>query len=464
MKGFGRYVSRHLALFLAFVCGLALCNVLIFGAVFRNVIFPGEDAASPAGLLEETAAACSREKITEEMAEKLREQEIWAMFLDETGTCVWNVELPEEIPMHFSIQEVAVFSKGYLADYPVFVWDAGDGLLVLGYPKDSYTKLLSNYYPISVVRRFPAYCTLMLAADLLAVFAAYTFSKRRILKNTEPVIGAIEGLAKGEPTALSIRGELSGVADSINRAGELLRGQQEARANWIRGVSHDIRTPLSMILGYAGRIAQNADAGEEVREQAVRIQRQSVRIRELVEDLNLVSKLEYDMQPLQKENVRAAKLLRSYAARLLNQGIPEGCAVELEVAPKMESRTLSCDARLLTRAISNLVQNSFRHNPQGCTVTLGLEGDERETVLFVADDGVGISEEKRRELEKKPHYLESMDEELNLRHGMGLLLVRKITEAHGGRMELESEQGKGCKVRLKFIKNIQNTQKRIANL
>ena len=335
-------------------------------------------------------------------------------------------------------------------DYPVFVWNTDDGLLVLGYPKDSYTKLTSNYYSIAALRRLPIFVLGMLGLDVLCLFLAYYFSKRRIIHNTEPIVSAVETLADGKPVSLHISGELSEIATSVNKASSILNRQNEARANWISGVSHDIRTPLSMIMGYAGRIAENESASKTIQEQAEIVRKQSVRIKELVQDLNLVSQLEYEMQPLHKEMVRLSKLLRSYVADLLNMGISDSYNIGIEIATDAENAMLECDARLISRAVNNLVQNSIKHNPLGCRILLSLRRMENTIQLIVQDDGIGLSEEKLQELKEKPHYLESTDERLDLRHGLGLVLVRQIVAAHEGTMTIDSNINCGCKIILTF--------------
>ena len=317
--------------------------------------------------------------------------------------------------------------------------------MVLGYPKNSYMKLTSNYYSIEAIQKIPLYVTGMLGMDVLCLFLAYYFSKRRIIQNTEPIVEAIETLADGKPASLHINGELSEIAGSVNKASQIISRQNEARANWISGVSHDIRTPLSMIMGYAGRIAVNEAATDTVKEQAEIVRKQSVKIKELVQDLNLVSQLEYEMQPLHKERIRLSRLIRSYAAELLNSGISDVYTIEIDIAPEAENAMLECDARLISRAVSNLVQNSIRHNPQGCRILLSLKSTGETLILTVADNGAGLTPEKLKELEEKPHYMESTDERLDLRHGLGLLLVRQIIEAHDGAMTISSTPGQGYK-------------------
>ena len=444
MKAFGKYISKYLLSFFAFALVLLLINILAFALTFGGIVFREYGSASPANMLEAVAADLSASGISEERLQELNRNQIWAMLLDASGHCIWEASLPEEIPTQYTIQDVAVFSKGYLQDYPVFVRNTDNGLLVLGYPKDSFMKLTGNYFPIRAIRIFPLFITGILAIDIVLLFLVYYLSKRRIAKNTEPIMASIKTLSTGKPVDLSIRGELSEIADSVNQASQVLSRQNQARANWISGVSHDIRTPLSMIMGYAQRIAGEHEASGNIQQEAEIIRAQSTKIKDLVQDLNLVSQLEYEMQPLHKEPVRLSKLLRSYAADLLNTGIPEKYSFGVEISKNSETAVIECDARLISRAINNLVQNSINHNPQGCTISLRLDCSDSTVSLTVADDGVGLSPEKLRELKEKPHYMESTDERLDLRHGLGLLLVRQIVEAHNGTVEIKNSLNQGA--------------------
>ena len=454
MKAFGKYISKYLLSFFAFALVLLLVNILAFALTFGGIVSREYGAASPANMLEAVAADLSASGISEERSQELNRNQIWAMLLDASGHCIWEASLPEEIPTQYTIQDVAVFSKGYLQDYPVFVRNMEDGLLVLGYPKNSFMKLTGNYFPIRAIRIFPLFITGILAIDIVLLFLAYYFSKREIAKNTEPIMASIKTLSTGKPADLSIRGELSEIADSVNQASQVLSRQNQARANWISGVSHDIRTPLSMIMGYAQRIAGDHRASGNIQQEAEIIRAQSAKIKDLVQDLNLVSQLEYEMQPLHKEPMRLSKLLRSYAADLLNAGIPERYSLEMEISKDAETAVIECDARLISRAINNLVQNSINHNPQGCAIRLCLACSDTAAFLTVADNGAGLSAEKLQELEEKPHYMESTDERLDLRHGLGLLLVRQIVEAHSGAMKMERAPQSGFKTVLTFQKAI----------
>lgn len=125
MKAFGTYISKYLLSFFVFVLALLLVNILAFAFTFGGIVFREYGSVAPANMLEAVAADLSASGISEEMEEALNGSHIWAILLDADGKCDWSLSLPEEIPTQYTIQDVAVFSKGYLHDYPVFVRSMG---------------------------------------------------------------------------------------------------------------------------------------------------------------------------------------------------------------------------------------------------------------------------------------------------------------------------------------------------
>lgn len=208
-----------------------------------------------------------------------------------------------------------------------------------------------------------------------------------------------------------------------------------------------------MVMGYAGQLQEDITFSDEQRKQAEMIVKQSERIRDLISDLNLASKLEYEMQPLNKAPIRLASLIRYYVAELLNTGLPDCYSIDIEIAPTAKTIIFDCDERLISRAINNLVQNSIRHNPDGCDIVLTLNHTENTITLSVSDNGVGLTPEKLKELKEKPHYMESTDDRLDLRHGLGLNIVRQIVEAHNGTMQFITIGQTGFSVELLFSQN-----------
>ena len=236
----------------------------------------------------------------------------------------------------------------------------------------------------------------------------------------------------------------------LNKAGAFIAKKDSARADWISGISHDVRTPLPVILGFAGQLEDDRTLPASAREQAACIRKQGEKLRSLISDLNLTSRLEYSMQPLRMEKVYFVELARQVVCEFLDGGLEERYEIEFSANQESESVSILGDEALLKRALGNLIQNSIIHNPQGCRIAVSvLRGDVGITVE-VADNGAGVSVEKLEELTADHRRLESTDEKLNLRHGLGVLLVRQITEAHKGTMTMESKPQKGFKTVLMF--------------
>ncbi len=450
MKSFTAYISKYLAVFITFMVLIFAANLLIFGITFQHVISSTYGNTSPSVMLDQVEKVLEAGDGFDSLESQLSELNIWAIYLDSGGKMIWSLRLPDEIPSNYSLTDVASFSRGYIADYPVFTRIINDNLLVLGYPKDSYTKIISNSYSLEVIKKAPVYLIIICLFNLLMLFLFYFHSKRRILLSTTPLISAIDDLSKGKHVELTVKDELIPVAESINKVADSLNKQNTARANWISGVSHDIRTPLSMIMGYADQLSNDTSASEESREKAKIICNQSVKIKRLVTDFNLVSQLEYDMQPFQKKSIRIAKLLRTYVADLLNSGIPNQYNVEIDIDPNAEKNTLSLDERLITRAIDNLVQNSINHNPDGCDIFISLRTDADKSVITLSDNGIGLTDDKINDINNRPHYMQSTDERLDLRHGLGLLIVKQVISAHNGTITFNSVAPHGFETKITF--------------
>lgn len=383
------------------------------------------------------------------LEEQLQENQSWAMILDDAGAVVWEKCLPEELPRRYTPTDVAKFSRWYLRDYPVFVLEHPAGLLVVGTAKNSFVKYCSTYKE-SYVRIMLAGLAVAVAVNLIAVVLLTWWNMGRVEKAVAPILQGIETVASGQPVRLPEKGELSEIGRQLNRAGAFIAKKDSARADWISGISHDVRTPLSVILGFAGQLEEDRTLPVSAREQAAGIRKQGEKLRSLISDLNLASRLEYSMQPLRLGRVYPVELARQAVCEFLDSGLEERYEMEFYADPKSESAALQGDEALLKRALCNLIQNSIAHNPQGCRIDVSVTGEETGIIVTVADDGVGVSGEKLAELSADSRCLESTDEKLNLRHGLGVLLVRQIIEAHKGTMAMESEPQKGFKTVLTF--------------
>ena len=379
----------------------------------------------------------------------LEENHAWAMILDDAGTVIFQSGLPGELPRRYTTTDVAKFSRWYLGDYPVYVREHPQGLLVVGGEKGSRAKY---YFSVneSYVRKLFVGLAAVFSINIIVVVLLIWKNTRHIEKAVTPILRGIETVSSGQPVSLPEKGELAEINRQLNKAGAFIAKKDTARAEWISGISHDVRTPLSVMLGFAGQLEDDRTLPASAREQAACIRKQGERLRSLISDLNLTSRLEYSMQPLRMKKVYLVELARQVVCEFLNGGLEERYGIAFCADQESESLPILGDEALLKRALGNLIQNSIVHNPQGCQISVSILCGEAGITVEVADDGAGVSAEKLKELTADHRRLESTDEKLNLRHGLGVLLVRQIVEAHKGTMIMESEPQKGFRTVLTF--------------
>ena len=369
-------------------------------------------------------------------AEWLRGYE-WAMLLDEQGHVVWQYDLPPQLNRTYTLTEVASFSRWYLDDYPVFSWITGDDLLVLGRTPDTVFRY--SFYTYTELFRgiYRGIIPTLLAIVALIVAGCMVFSWRGA-KALSSVARGLDTLAAGGTVQLPTTGFTAEVAQKLNQTSALLQRQNAiiarrdaARTDWIAGVSHDIRTPLSLIFGYAEQLEHDPVLPPDRQAKAAAIRTQGQTIRHLIEDLNLTSKLQYNAQPLRRTTVHAGELLRRAVTDFCNSGAGESCTLNFDMAPGVD-----VDEALLGRVFSNLLGNSARHNP-GCEITVAAKSAEQELTVVIADNGSGYPSDVLSVLEGNslpgpaPHVL-------------GLHIVVQIIQAHGGRVEFGQNEPHGA--------------------
>lgn len=394
-------------------------------------------------------------QLEEEAVKLLKENKVWVMLLDKNGQVQWDMDLPDDVPRSFSLIEVAKFSRYYLMDYPVYLLEHEDGLVVIGYPKYSYWKYQFDFLS-DWVRSLPERLLHLLLLNIFIALLISLIIGIRLIRQIRPLVEGIHRLAKEQKVQLDPKGIFSDLAMSINstsaklqQKNAALKARDEARSNWIAGISHDIRTPLSIILGYASEMEEDPALPDEQRNQAGIIRRQGEKLRSLVNDLNLVSMLEYEMQPLHLKPLRLSVLARQVATDFLNNGLDERYQIELNL--NAEAVQIIGDEKLLLRAISNLVHNSIRHNPQGCKIFLETALSENNTQysFIVKDDGRGIPEEQLKDTTELP-YTSKRKRTVKEGHGLGLPMVSRIVQAHHGQLILENMHPKGLKAIMLF--------------
>ena len=194
-----------------------------------------------------------------------------------------------------------------------------------------------------------------------------------------------------------------------------------------------MRTPLAIIMGNSQILENARELSEENRKRAAAITGQAVKIRKLIEDLNLISSLEYDMQPANRKPVYLCPLIREIVTGILNSGLSD--VHELELDAKDEKMAVMADRSLLQRAIFNLINNSITHNPDGCRIEIRVREEQGSSHVTIADNGMGMPQEVIERLTDKNADMP------RTAHGLGLFMANRIIMIHGGSMHVHNENG-----------------------
>ncbi len=451
MKPLVRMLRRYVVTAVAGVLLFLVVNLALFlGVVFyygRQMV-QQRQISQIARLVTEKDGTVTLD--TDQPLDQLLDGWVWGMVLDDGGHVIWRYRLPAELDRTYTVPEAVSFSRWYLEDFPVMSYRTDWGLLVLGMPPNSISRY--NFYIDNQLFSTLIHWTgPVLALELLAVLLACLAAGWRTGRAMGELERGIEALAAGQTVQLAERGvtadlarKLNAASSHLNRQNRIIARRDTARTNWIAGVSHDIRTPLALIMGYAEQMEAKADLPPEDRRRASAIRTQSLRIKALIEDLNLTSKLQYNAQPLRLTRCRAGTLLRRAVSDFCNDN--EGREVALEMDRAADQAVLEADEAMLRRAFANLLGNSARHNPQGCAIRVQAllqpqEQPPRLCIIF-SDEGTGfpptvlaVLQGRAEPGSQQPHIL-------------GLHLVQQIVAAHGGRTVFAQNQPKGARVTL----------------
>lgn len=256
--------------------------------------------------------------------ETILPEDNWCILLNENGDIIWSLHKPSDIPDHYSLNDVARLTRWFLNDYPVYVRAEDYGLFILGIPKNMVGKYSIEYtmewFDTLFVRILSVFIMIFFLSMLLcSLFGSFLYKKIRLL--TEGLVK----LRREEAVSLPAKGifkepffNITKTSQTLARKNAQLSARDRARSNWISGISHDIRTPLSMVVGYGGQLAEDPSLSEENKNYASIITAQGLKIKKLIEDLNLISSLEYEMQPVNRQPLQIAVLLRSVVSEMLN--------------------------------------------------------------------------------------------------------------------------------------------------
>lgn len=358
--------------------------------------------------------------LNEKNKEFLKEKDIWAIRINKNGKIVESFNKPKEVKNKFDLTDVAGFTRYYLADYPVFTYILKDGLILFAYPKNSLDKFPFNYYNFkNLLFNFEMFLVFVILFFIF-VYIFYRIDIKNIFKNILPLQEAIDKIYEDDYEKLDESGELKDLALSINKANEKYNNLKKSQSKWIRGVSHDVRTPLAKISWELSKKNKNDLDTRNIQDQVLKISN-------ILEGLNLTMSL----ANIDKENFESKsplKVIRKVIVDKLNENPKREIIFENRLRdPDIK---LKMDPTLFYRMVENIIKNSLAYT-EG-KIDLIISNPDNQLIIRVLDQGCGVDEDIIKRIN---------DEDLTniTRHGLGIFISKQIAELHDGKFSIENK-------------------------
>ena len=305
---------------------------------------------------------------------------------------------------------------------------------------------------IAAVGQAVIIATLVIA--VLAALAAILFS-RTITRPLVQLTKATRVLAAGDySTQVEVKahGEIDELATTFNEMAaqlasdvNVLRLQELWRRELIMNITHDLATPLTAIAGLGESLVDGVNQSREDYEATGRIiVRETLRLRRLVKDLHMMTRVEANAVQPQRQPVRLAALVDEVLAMLITEferANVEPCNIIAYTLPPVLA-----DPDMLSRVFSNLCNNALRHTPSGGSVTIDAVPQNNQLLISVTDTGEGIPPEALPRIFERFYRGDSARQSSTGGSGLGLAIVRAIVEAHGGTVHAENAPGDGARI------------------
>ena len=432
------YFFKRLKKFVLFILILLILMITSLAGIFYSSFKFSKKYIEPSKVFEFVEKNKEDNKVediyfTEENKNYLEDKNIWAIRINKNGKVIESFNKPEEVKNKFEITDLVRFTRYYLNDYPVFTFVVDDGVLVLAYPKNSLDKFPFNYYSYDLVKINMLILLISIILFALLVYLFYHHEVKRIFKKLNPLQEAIGNIFDENYEKLEEEGELGEISKTINDANEKFNNLKKSQASWLRGISHDIRTPLTKISWEMEGIKtkENLDEVKNIENQVIKISR-------IIEDLNLTNSLE-NLSDKYFEYKDPISVIRKLIVNTLNENPSEEIIFENKINKEIK---IKMDDHLFYRMLENILNNSLEYGDGKICIIYELMNNK--LIILIKNEGNPIKESVIKRLNEE--NLSDVQ-----KHGMGLFISRQICNLHKGIMEV---QNLSSGVKVSFIFNI----------
>jgi two-component system, OmpR family, sensor histidine kinase BaeS len=290
----------------------------------------------------------------------------------------------------------------------------------------------------------PAVVTLAVLVVFVVGVAAAARAMRRVTRPMADLVAAAGQIEAGDYSARVAESgppQLRSVARAFNAMSAKLKSTDERRRSFLAGVTHELRTPLSIIRGQAEGIADGVYPADAAHIEPILDATRGLEV--LVEDLRTLVLTDAGSLLLNRELVDLTVLVHDVVASFESQ--VEAAQINLTADMGDAVPTADLDPARMRSALANVISNAIRHTPAGGSVRVGVRSAGDEVIISVTDTGEGIPKDLM------PRVFERfVKAPSSTGSGLGLAIVHDIVSAHGGNVEIESAEGIGTAVRIRL--------------
>lgn len=240
--------------------------------------------------------------------------------------------------------------------------------------------------------------------------------------------------------------ELEPFMDMIEQQHEEILRSANMRVEFTANVSHELKTPLTSISGYAELIESGMAQGEQAKTFAAEIHKSANRLLTLINDIIRLSQMDAPMPDLKFEPVDLAQIAANTFEQLEMSARKADVTLQLDAKPAM----VEADRQMMDELLYNLCDNAIRYNVHGGGVKLEVRPVRDKVIVCVQDTGIGISPENQEHVFERFYRVDKSRSKATGGTGLGLAIVKHIAVKHNAQIELESELGRGTKISVIF--------------
>lgn len=263
---------------------------------------------------------------------------------------------------------------------------------------------------------------------------------------TAKLIYPINHLNLAEPLENDMYEELTPLLQSIDKQNREKDAVANMRKEFSANVSHELKTPLTSISGYAEIMKDGLVRPEDMKTFSERIYNEASRLITLVEDIMKLSKLDEGAVELEKEEVDFYMLTREICSRLAPQAEKRNVSVEVTGEPVHYLGV----RQVLDEMLYNMIENAIKYNKEGGLVSVWVGNTLQGIKIIVRDTGIGIPKEEQERIFERFYRVDKSHSKATGGTGLGLSIVKHGALMHGAKIDVDSEVNKGTKMELIF--------------